>query len=132
MSYILGAAKIIEVGGIQFEVKTPWYVFNAWKQSADRFLARAAEVYRALIAEGGEPSEASRAALVELDQQEAALIDDALAFVVGWQGVKDEAGAEVPFSQNALRQIDWAVIKDLYGHLSDHGQQVAEAVQAGN
>ena len=119
--YKLGAAKIIEAGGIKFHVKTPAKAFSEWEQATREFLGE--------LGADGVPDDATRKALQEKEQE---LQQRAYAFVVGWEDVTDEDGNPVLFSQERLLEVDAAIVQELYAHLSDTGLQVGQAIAEGN
>ncbi len=122
MAYTLGAAKKIEVGGITFHVRTPADAFEEW--------TRASRALMAEVAAAGEAADKARMELLEIKGTE--LRDAALGFVVGWEGVIDEAGEPAPFNREALGQVDIGIVRDLYTLLTNFGEQVQREINQGN
>ncbi len=123
--YVLGAPKRVEVGGIVFYVSTPAGLFNEWEVAARAVMEG---LRQALQKEGPE----QEVALVEWREKERAQEDAALAMIVGWENVVDAAGEPVSFSREALETVDVAIIRQVYLHVGEIGQQVVQRVNEGN
>lgn len=126
MSYVLGAPKRVEIGGITWIVNTPAGAFSAWEDTSREVIARLEEA-QALT----DPVERGKM-LRELGEVQRRQETAAFNFVVGWEGVTDLAGNPIPFSQEALQQVDTGVLRLLGLALAAEGEQVLERVQAGN
>ncbi len=122
MAYVLGAAKKIEVGGITFHVRTPADAFEEWMRASRALMAE--------VATAGDSVDADLMAALEAKGTD--LRDAALGFVVGWEGVTDEAGEPAPFSREALGEVDIGIVRDLYGLLTNLGEQVQREITSGN
>ena len=120
MAYRMRAAKVVEVQGIKFHVRTPAREFAAWEKASREFL-------RSLV----ESEELTPEAREKAEEREAELSAAAYAFVVGWEGVEDAEGEPAPFSQDALMELDVAIIQELLPLLSQSGMQVGQAIAEG-
>ncbi len=129
MSYVFGAPKRIEAGGITFLVRTPQGAFSKWQKQAREVLRTGQRLE--LLQASDENADLSEA-LAEAEAADQALTDAALGFVVGWEGVVDEEGKPVEFSQERLREIDVYIISQIYTRLGREGAEAQAAVQEGN
>jgi len=126
MTYVLGKPKAIEVCGITFHVQVPWGIYTDWDYRARQLWQEAANI------DPDEDPAVSADKQMEIQDKNRRLNEEALAFIVGWEGVVDDSGNEVPFSREALEQLDVAVVQQLLSHLTDIGQQIMSEVEEGN
>ena len=122
MAYTLGAPKRItdEESGITFHVTSEWVRVRKIERQTREVLTKVIRAER--LPEGPD----RETAILEAQNEHEASEEKWLELVVGWEGVVDVGGEAVPFSAEALRQLDTPILQDLLQRLYERGKQVAE------
>lgn len=128
MAYQLGGPKRIEDegSGIVFHVAAPWGLVSEIDRKSREVLTDLLKVER--IADDVDRAVAE----VDAQQRHHEVQELYLGLIQGWEGVVDEDGEPVPYSREALEQLDVAILEDVLKRLRERGQQRARERESKN